>query len=116
VKKIPGLAGRVRIDAPDASLTPASGAVAVAEMGPVVHRRGHGPEGFDVPYLSNVNLRAVLAILVRRAGGEVHISNEELYDAMMPAEGKAEPFIVEETPTGLRISIQESPQEPAGRR
>ena len=69
-----------------------------------------------MPYLSNVNLRAVLAILVRRAGGEVHISNEELYDAMMPAEGKAEPFIVEETPTGLRISIPESPQEPAGRR
>ncbi len=32
MKKIPGLAGRVRIDAPDASLTPASGAVAVAEL------------------------------------------------------------------------------------
>jgi Transposase DDE domain group 1 len=32
VKKIPGLAGRVRIGAPDASLTPASGVVALAEM------------------------------------------------------------------------------------
>jgi hypothetical protein len=32
VKKIPGLAGRVRIGAPDASLTPVSGVVAVAEM------------------------------------------------------------------------------------
>src|SRR5881396_2105319 len=32
VKKIPGLAGRVRIGAPDASLTPASGVVAVAEL------------------------------------------------------------------------------------
>jgi hypothetical protein len=32
VKKIPGLAGRVRIGAPDESLTPASGVVAVAEL------------------------------------------------------------------------------------
>jgi hypothetical protein len=32
VKKIPGLAGRVRIGAPDATLTPASGVVAVAEL------------------------------------------------------------------------------------
>jgi hypothetical protein len=32
VKKIPGLAGRVRIGAPDASLTSASGVVAVAEL------------------------------------------------------------------------------------
>jgi Transposase DDE domain group 1 len=32
VNKIPGLAGRVRIGAPDASLTPASGVVAVAEL------------------------------------------------------------------------------------
>ncbi|HYS36397.1 MAG TPA: hypothetical protein VEO01_12265 [Pseudonocardiaceae bacterium] len=32
MKKIPGLAGRVRIGAPDASLTPVSGVVAVAEL------------------------------------------------------------------------------------
>src|SRR2546430_1609121 len=32
VNKIPGLAGRVRVGAPDASLTPVSGVVAVAEM------------------------------------------------------------------------------------
>jgi hypothetical protein len=32
VKKIPGLVGRVRVGAPDASLTPASGVVAVAEL------------------------------------------------------------------------------------
>jgi Transposase DDE domain group 1 len=32
VKKIPGLAGRVRVGAPDASLTPASGVVAVTEL------------------------------------------------------------------------------------
>jgi hypothetical protein len=58
-------------------------------------------------YLSNVNLRAVLAVLVQRAGGEVIVSNEELYGAMMPAEGKAEPFVVEETPVGVRISLRE---------
>ena len=32
MKKVPGLAGRVRVGAPDASLTPASGVVAVAEL------------------------------------------------------------------------------------
>jgi hypothetical protein len=32
VKRIPGLAGRVRVGAPDTSLTPASGVVAVAEL------------------------------------------------------------------------------------
>src|SRR4051812_11811143 len=32
VKKVPGLAGRVRVGAPDASLTPVSGVVAVAEV------------------------------------------------------------------------------------
>jgi hypothetical protein len=32
VKKVPGLAGRVRVAAPDASLTPTSGVVAVAEL------------------------------------------------------------------------------------
>jgi hypothetical protein len=56
-------------------------------------------------YLSNVNLRAVLAVLVRRAGGEIELSNEELYGAMMPADGIAEPFVIEETPHGLRISV-----------
>jgi hypothetical protein len=58
-------------------------------------------------YLSNVNLRAVMTVLVRRAGGEIDISNEDLYDAMLPAEGKAEPFIVQNTPTGIRISIND---------
>ena len=32
MKKVPGLAGRVRVGVPDASLTPASGVVAVAEL------------------------------------------------------------------------------------
>ena len=61
-----------------------------------------------MPYLSNVNLRAVLTVLVRRAGGEVNISNEDLYDAMLPADGRTEPFLIEETPTGVRISVEES--------
>jgi len=62
-----------------------------------------------VTYLSNVNLRAVLAVLVRRAGGEVELSNEELYDAMMPADGRAEPLVVVETPAGVRISVDDLP-------
>ena len=63
-------------------------------------------------YLSNVNLRAVLAVLIRRAGGEVDISNEEMYEAMMPSEGRAEPFVIDETPTGIRISVEELPDDP----
>jgi hypothetical protein len=58
-----------------------------------------------MPYLSDVNLRAVLAVLVHRAGGEVQVTNEELYDAMMPAGGTAEPFVVEETATGIRVTM-----------
>ena len=58
-------------------------------------------------YLSNVNLRAVLAVLVHRAGGEVQLSNEELYDAMMPAAGETRSFVIDETPTGIRISMVE---------
>jgi hypothetical protein len=58
-------------------------------------------------YLSNVNLRAVLAVLVQRAGGEVLLSNEEFYDAMMPAAGGTRLFAIDETPTGIRISMVE---------
>ena len=57
--------------------------------------------------LSNVNLRATMAVLIRRAGGKVVITNEDLYDAMMPAEGRAEPFAIEETPTGIRVSLRD---------
>jgi hypothetical protein len=60
-----------------------------------------------VQYLSNVNLRAIMAVLIRRAGGEVAITNEDLYDAMMPADGRSEPFVIEETPTGIRVSMRE---------
>ncbi|HZN75989.1 MAG TPA: hypothetical protein VFC00_30530 [Micromonosporaceae bacterium] len=59
-------------------------------------------------YLSNTNLRAVLTILVVRLGGEVHITNEELYEAMMPASGIAERFVVEETADGVRVWVQDS--------
>jgi hypothetical protein len=62
-----------------------------------------------VTYLSNVNLRAVLAVLVRRAGGEIELSNEELYDAMMPADGRADPLVIVETSAGVRISVDDLP-------
>lgn len=57
-------------------------------------------------YLSDVNLRAVLVVLVGRAGGAVEISNEELYDAMMPDSGGVERFVVTETAGGVRVSIR----------
>ena len=59
-------------------------------------------------YLSNMNLRAVLTVLVVRLGGEVSISNEELYDAMMPGSGLTERFVIEETASGIRVSVQDS--------
>jgi hypothetical protein len=59
-------------------------------------------------YLSNTNLRAVLTVLVARLGGEVHITNAELYEAMMPESGTAERFVIEDTADGIRVSIQDS--------
>jgi hypothetical protein len=59
-------------------------------------------------YLSDANLRAVLTVLVVRLGGEVHLTNEELYNAMMPEGGIAERFVIEETGSGLRVSVQDS--------
>lgn len=59
-------------------------------------------------YLSDANLRAVLTVLVMRLGGEVHLSNEELYNAMMPGSGMAERFVVEETANGVRVFVRDS--------
>jgi hypothetical protein len=56
-------------------------------------------------YLSDVNLRAVLNVLVARAGGSVEITNAELYDAMLPDSGHAEGVHVEELPDGLRLTL-----------
>jgi hypothetical protein len=56
-------------------------------------------------YLSDVNLRAVLSVLVAREGGTVDISNADLYAAMLPADGRGEGFAIEETATGIRISL-----------
>ena len=61
-----------------------------------------------MPYLSDANLRAVLTVLVVRLGGEVRITNEELYEAMMPASGVAESFVIEETAGGIRVSVRDS--------
>jgi hypothetical protein len=61
-------------------------------------------------YLSDTNLRAILTVLVMRSGGEVLVSNEELYEAMMPASGLLERFVVENTTDGVRISIKDTYQ------
>jgi hypothetical protein len=61
-------------------------------------------------YLSDVNMRAVLVVLVGRAGGSVEISNEELYDAMMPDSGEAERFVITETDRGVRVTVHASRQ------
>lgn len=55
-------------------------------------------------YLSDVDLRAVLSVLVARAGGTVEITNEELYDAMTSRGGQHDGFEVEETPAGIRLT------------
>jgi hypothetical protein len=64
--------------------------------------------GVTLAYLSDVNLRAILTVLIVRAGGEVTITNEELYDAMMPHDGGRERFRVEETASGVRVSITDA--------
>jgi hypothetical protein len=61
-----------------------------------------------VRYLSDVNLRAVLIVLIERAGGNLDITNAELYDAMLHGEGGNDGFLVEETPAGLRLSVSSS--------
>jgi hypothetical protein len=58
-----------------------------------------------VRYLSDVNLRAVLIVLIEQAGGNIDITNANLYDAMLRSEGGSDGFRVEETATGLRLSI-----------
>jgi len=63
-----------------------------------------------VNYLSDTNLRAILTVLVMRSGGEVLVNNEELYEAMMPASGLLERFVVENTTDGVRISIRDTYQ------
>lgn len=61
-------------------------------------------------YLSDTNLRAILTVLVMRSGGAVLVSNEELYEAMMPASGLLERFVVENTAEGVRVSIRDTYQ------
>jgi hypothetical protein len=61
-------------------------------------------------YLSDTNLRAILTVLVMRSGGAVLISNEELYEAMMPASGLLERFVVENTTDGVCVSIKDTYQ------
>ena len=56
-------------------------------------------------YLSDVSLRAVLTVLISRAGGAVEVTNTELYDAMLPGHGMTERFLVEEIDSGIRLSV-----------
>ncbi|GAA4252552.1 hypothetical protein GCM10022255_049810 [Dactylosporangium darangshiense] len=63
-------------------------------------------------YLSDVNLRAVLAVLIARAGGTIDIGNGELYDAMLPEGGQAERVRVEELVDGLRLTLVPPPAQP----
>ena len=73
-----------------------------------------GPtKAVHVRYLSDVNLRAVLNVLIGRAGGTVDISNAELYGAMLPDSGQAEGFHVEELPDRLRLTL--APRPDSGR-
>ncbi|GAA3299003.1 hypothetical protein Dvina_20185 [Dactylosporangium vinaceum] len=60
-------------------------------------------------YLSDVNLRAVLSVLINRAGGTIEISNSELYDAMLPDNGQGERFEIEEMPGSLRLTTVQRP-------
>jgi hypothetical protein len=69
-----------------------------------------------VNHLSGANLRAALTVLVAGAGVEVHITNAELYEAMMPANGLAECFLIESTGDGVCVSIEDSYGGRYGRR
>jgi hypothetical protein len=60
-------------------------------------------------YLSDTNLRAVLHVLISQAGGTIEITNEALYDAMLPDSGWGEHFRVTETETGVRLTIEPDP-------
>ncbi len=65
-----------------------------------------------MPELSDADVRAILVALIRRHHGMVEIGNAELYDAMLPSGGAAHfPFAVEETPTGIRVSLRDNPVE-----
>jgi len=72
----------------------------------VRHRPGFEPA---VIYLSDINLRAVLHVLISQAGGTIDITNEALYDAMLPDTGWGDHFRVTETETGVRLTIEPYP-------
>ncbi|WP_157437036.1 hypothetical protein [Actinoplanes subtropicus] len=67
-------------------------------------------------YLSDVNLRAVLIVLIERAGGKLDTTNAQLYDAMLRGEGEPDGFLVEETESGCVFRSRRAPGEPRGLR
>ena len=72
-------------------------------MPPGAKDLGSHVEAVRVQYLGDVNLRAVLNVLIVRAGGT--IGNAELDDAMLPDRGQADRFHVEEMPDRLRLTL-----------
>jgi len=67
-------------------------------------------------YLSNANLRAVLTILVARAGGDVYVTNDEIYEAMMPSSGLVEHLVVDSVAGGIYVSVRDSYSSESGGR
>ncbi|GIH79055.1 hypothetical protein [Planobispora longispora] len=62
---------------------------------------------------SDADIRAMMLVMIRRAGGVVEIGNAELYDAMMPEGGSSTArFTVRETSSGIRLTCT----DPLGKR
>jgi hypothetical protein len=55
--------------------------------------------------ISEADLRAVLAVLVSRAGGTVQISRTEVYEVMRPAGGKPASIDIESTGQGVQVTV-----------
>jgi hypothetical protein len=63
---------------------------------------------------SNADIRALLMVVVQREGGSIEIGNAELYDAMMPPDGRrAARLGMEETADGVRLTLFLDPDRPA---
>ncbi|GAA2852991.1 hypothetical protein GCM10010517_10760 [Streptosporangium fragile] len=60
---------------------------------------------------SDADIRAMMLVMIHRAGGAIEISNAELYEAMMPAGGSSTArFTMEETSSGIRIRLHADPR------
>jgi hypothetical protein len=57
-------------------------------------------------HISDADLRAVLAVLVSRAGGTVEISRAEVHDVLRPAAGEPASIDIESTGQGVRVTVR----------